>query len=275
MYDIVINKLDYTFRRKLEIMEDNLQKNTENVKEKKKWWTKLNELLKHPYFSAVAASITTSIIVGITGHFISINKLTDQVEVMEDRINVTIENVIADQLVAIQENITNNTNIQISDFSTEINEEIQEIRNEINSINNINNYNYINLIPAEQLGELIKETYQTDQTVYDTSENPVPLNLTQVIATNQVTGEEYTVPDLEDKTIVMQYNDNGEEVFFKGQFDGNGYWDKDCVINKYKDGKLTMVMDAVYESGKLKSYKQIFPYTTLSGNDVGCFCKNN
>lgn len=29
-----------------------------------------------------------------------------------------------------------------------------------------------------------------------------------------------------------------------------------------------MIMDAIYQSGKLERYKQIFPYTTMAGNNV-------
>lgn len=258
-------------------MENTSQDSTEDANsmpEKKiKWYEKeavkkILKLLEHPYFAAVAASITSSVIVGIFSHVISTKQLTDQVERIENNINSTIETAVTNQLTTIEKNIAINTNAQISSFHNEIEQEFQDIRNDINTITDINNYNYLYFDVSEQFADIIKETYRSDQAIYNTSKDPIPLNLKQVVATNRVTGKEYTVPDLENKIIVMQYDENGEEVFFKGQFDENGYWDKECVINRYKDGKLVMVMDAVYESGQLKSYQQMFPYTTLSGNDV-------
>lgn len=277
MENVIISELNLTFWRKLGVMGNTSQDSTEDTnsvpENKIKWHVKkivkkVLKFLEHPYTAAVAASITTSLIMGFFNQATSAKQLTEQVKEIQSNINSTIETAVANQLTTIEGNITTNTETQISDFKTEIDQDFQELRNEINTITDINNYNYLYFDMNEQFADMIKETYRSDQAIYNASKDPTPLNLKQVVATNKITGKEYTVPDLENKTIVMQYDENGEEVFFKGQFDENGYWDKGCVINRYKDGKLVMVMDAMYEAGELKSYQQMFPYTTLSGNDV-------
>lgn len=244
--------------------EDNTKNETSTKKEK--YFKRIIKFLEHPYPAAVAASITVSLLSGIANYFISVKPLTDKVYDIENNINTIVEASVENQLTVVEERINDNFNSQISTIQEEFNQELTNLKNEMNTTNNITNNITIN--PSAQLDMLVKDTYQSDQTVYMASENPVPLDLKQVIATDKITGSEYTASDLENKTIIMTYKENGEEVFFKGQFDENGYWNDNCVINRYRDGKLTMVMDAIYESGKLKSYKQIFPYTTLNGNDV-------
>lgn len=264
LYSVAKSDINYTFLGGIGIMESKQQDESDGVmpSEKKTFRERLMKILEHPYFSAVAASITVSLLTGAINYLCSIKPLTDKVDSIEANINTVVEASVANQLTVVEERLSNDINTKISTIQNQL----IDLKNEANTTNNITNNITIN--PGSELGKLVKDIYYSDQTVYMAAENPEPLDLKQVVATDKVTGSEYTASDLENKTIIMTYYENDEEVFFKGQFDENGYWNDDCVINKYKNGKLTMVMDAIYESGKLRSYKQIFPYTTLNGDDV-------
>lgn len=234
-------------------------------------YKRVMKFLEHPFYAAVAASLFVSLILGVFSHFLSIKTLDEKV----DKIGNDIQNNINDIQNNINESVSTAIEAEVSSIRVDMesiqnsfNAEIESIKNDINNINNIN----IVINQTSDLANAIKETYSSDNTVYKASGKRVVSNLKKVAGTDINTGKEYTTEDLYNETINFRYeNEKGEDVFFKGQYDENGYWYGNCIINRYKDEKLTMIMDAVYESGDLISYKQIFPYTNISGNDVWVF----
>lgn len=86
-----------------------------------------------------------------------------------------------------------------------------------------------------------------------------PISFSKPVAKNITTGEEIQGNSLIGLTITFYYTDTetNELVFFKGQYDENGLWDKNCIVNKYRDGELTMIMNARYDKGTLVSYKMV------------------
>lgn len=90
---------------------------------------------------------------------------------------------------------------------------------------------------------------------------------------NNIPNREYTVKQLAGQPILLPYTENGKEIFFYGQLDGNGNWDGHCVVNVYKDDKLELITDAQYDSGKLLSCKQAFPDSSTGGQDVWVISK--
>ena len=73
-----------------------------------------------------------------------------------------------------------------------------------------------------------------------------------------VTNDLYTIKDLVETRILTTYYENGYQVVFWGQYDEQGRWDGLCVINVYKDNTLSFVTEAVYNSGVIESYYQVF-----------------
>ncbi len=228
-------------------------------------FAKVSKTLEHPYVGGVAASLTVSAILGVIGYFGAVKPLNEKMDYWETNIGQVVDSAIDNKINLMEQNINENVSEQIASLHVEVDNEFELIRNEITSIdNNI----IISIDSTGQLANVVKNTYQSDKTIYASSGNSIDLDIQQVVAIDKITGNEYKTLDLENKTIFMSYNENGEEVFFKGQFDENGYWNDNCIINRYKGGKLTMIMDAIYQSGKLERYKQIFPYTTMAGNNV-------
>lgn len=98
-----------------------------------------------------------------------------------------------------------------------------------------------------------------------------PISISGLVVKKVTTGEEVLGSSLVDKTIAFSYTDTetGELVFFKGQYDENGYWTGNCIIDKYNNGELTMIMDAEYNSGVLVSYKMVQAIGNEKSNDDG------
>ncbi len=89
-----------------------------------------------------------------------------------------------------------------------------------------------------------------------------------VIGTNIQNNESITKEAQQNEPFIMQYKENGEDVFFYGKYNESGQWDGECIINRYKDLRLTSIMEGNYENGKLKSYKHIFKGANLQKQDV-------
>ncbi len=89
-----------------------------------------------------------------------------------------------------------------------------------------------------------------------------------VIALDFETEQPYTANDLHDKKILYSYTSDDGEVYFYGQFNQKNHWDGQCTINVYKDNKLRLITDAIYDDGNLVNYKQVLNYDTKAGTDV-------
>ncbi len=83
-----------------------------------------------------------------------------------------------------------------------------------------------------------------------------------------ISGESKTKKSLEESLIIMQYKEGDEDVFFCGKYNESGQWDGKCIINRYRESKLTYVLEAMYDNGELKSYQNIFKRKNLQGQDT-------
>lgn len=80
-------------------------------------------------------------------------------------------------------------------------------------------------------------------------------------------GAEFTSQQLRDVPLLLPYNDETSNGYFYGQINEYNHWDGNCVVNTYKNGKLSLITDAEYDNGKLIKCIQIFPdFTTASKN---------
>lgn len=88
------------------------------------------------------------------------------------------------------------------------------------------------------------------------------------VATNTHTGRKYKPTDLRNKKILLPYSENGQDIYFYGQFNKYNHWDGKCILNVYKNNILNMIMEGVYNDGKLISYKQITHRKNNNGDKV-------
>lgn len=212
-------------------------------------WSRQNVFL-----SGVAASITASIMLGIVGYFFALKPLNDQVSRIIIALNQTT--TMDDNNGIINNGDKNNNN--------------NKNGNNINNNGTINYYyNKSDSIDPDFISNAMSifDENQTSQTT--TISIPYrcyqPINASNTLVHTE-TGENYSYDNFANTTIAFNYTENGQDIFFKGQYDKQGYWDGNCVMNYYLDGKLIVIMDAEYNSGTLKSYKRIFTHTKKYNN---------
>lgn len=68
----------------------------------------------------------------------------------------------------------------------------------------------------------------------------------------------YKTEDLVNQKVILSYTDKGNTVLFLGQYNKEGQWDGNCKINTYNNEEIISITDAIYEKGKLDSYRQVF-----------------
>lgn len=123
--------------------------------------------------------------------------------------------------------------------------------------------------PNEDFVNMINQTYESYDSVYDGAKKNVWIDLKQEVGKDLITGDTYKAEDLENDTIILSYIDeNNDEVFFKGSFNEDNQWNGNCIINKYTDGNLNYIMNANYEEGTLVNYNQVFTYVNTADIEV-------
>lgn len=90
-----------------------------------------------------------------------------------------------------------------------------------------------------------------------------------IVGTDVITGQEYTVEDLVNRKILVPYVDHGMHVFFYGQYNENGKWDGDCLLNSYeettKGNTLRFIRESTYDNGRSISSKQVYTHMAERG----------
>lgn len=119
---------------------------------------------------------------------------------------------------------------------------------------------------------------------YVSGESMTPLNYTKgkdvklkpptwtspktVVAKDKISGKEYKAEDLINKKVLLTYTEGDEDIIFYGQYNAQNHWDGLCLINNYNHGILSFIMEAVYDNGKLISYKQVLPDQNTANEDI-------
>lgn len=218
---------------------------------------------EHPVFLAVVPTVVVGLISISFNIYNStslnkndINHLNERIDNVEKLINDVKED-LHKEIDILQKDISI-VSQDLKDHEKESNSRFDELYKDIGKLQGVTGVAKID--EDGDFAKLVMNTYQSDQSVYLSSGIPLWNNNKSEIAKNAYSNIVYTADELENTTIVLHYKQNGEDVFFKGQYDENGYWNDNCIINRYLDGKLTLIMDAKYVSGKLISYKQVFSY---------------
>lgn len=86
---------------------------------------------------------------------------------------------------------------------------------------------------------------------------------TDIIAIDLTTNKSYTAKELTEKKILYPYTEDGQEIYFYGQFNENNQWHGACILNIYENNNLVSIMDANYNNGSIVDYKQVF----IDGNN--------
>ncbi len=251
----------------------------------------------HTFWSSVIASIVASLILGVLGYFFAIKpiqNLGNEFNTLSNNIDnsLSITTETNNKLEGLQEQITEvkndvelqskNYNDQIVNLQTDLTTKINnventfnnyktEVDNQLSSIINSNDTIVVNneIMVNPAFAKSVQNTYRTDTAVFNNSNQKQFNNAEEILFINLKTNDMYTFNDLNEHSIPMHYiDDNGDDVFFKGQYDENGYWNGNCIVNRYNNGNLVLIMDAEYNSGKLIQYKQVFSYQKTFGGKL-------
>lgn len=115
---------------------------------------------------------------------------------------------------------------------------------------------------------LTNEAYQsmTDITTIEEINTKAGMNCKKddIVAEDKESGEKFSAESLIDKGVLLPYQENRQEVYFLGQFNKNYHWDGNCTINVYKDNRLILITEAIYDDGNLISYNQVSEDTKKS-----------
>lgn len=98
-------------------------------------------------------------------------------------------------------------------------------------------------------------------------------NSEDIIAEDIQTGEKLTAGQLVNEKIFLPYKNGNQETYFYGQFNDNNQWDGICIFNIYEEDVLVSIMEAEYDNGNFKKYKQVIESETIKGIKVWSVAK--
>ena len=223
----------------------------------------VNNFFKHPIIAQVIASLIAALASGV--FLLIVGYITFNVKV----------NVFEDRLAGLE--------VTLSDIDDRVRAlEIDAGRGSSNDSNNNNpegrtdpdaptGFEVITLncvIPSSLTEAVITDSWSEISDFEDSSGKTTPMQIQDPVAYDRDTQEEYTIGQLLDQKVLLYYENNGEDVFFYGQFDDEGYYTGECITNIYKDGNLKLITNANYSRGEMLSFIKVFPTTTKAGIDV-------
>ncbi|WP_298024630.1 hypothetical protein [uncultured Dysosmobacter sp.] len=185
-------------------------------------------------------------------------KLPVRMDNLEKRADITDNRIEA---------VESNLNSKMDEMKEDLQDDISGIQNDINRLENLI-LPFLELRPSAETAQQISYTYGGIDEI--NRDGKLSFLSTSIVAYSGH-GAEFTTEQLADLKLLLPYREGNQEVFFYGQFDENDCWDGDCLVNIYEDGKLALITDAVYENGKLLTFKQAFPDTTTGGQKVWTF----
>ena len=232
-------------------------------------YTKLKEKSAEIIIMCFITIITAGISVFISVEFIipgDISEVNSRVNGLENNLKKVsdgmtnslegIKNEIKEKNDSLEEIIKNNKD--------ELKEDIKEAKKDIREENDafkagINTKLGIISIKATTFS-VSKLNYSTTDLESGYSSGPL-LKANGIVGSDSKTGKKYKTKNLINKKILVPYTENGQEVYFLGQYNENYHWDGNCTINVYKKNKLVLITNANYDDGELKNYRQVLEGT--------------
>ena len=226
-------------RRNIRGMEENKNK-LEFLKSLRDWWIDFFD--NHQFFCSVLASIIASIIltsVTIPNRFSNMENNVSNIMSDMDNINKKIEKIdgLDSRLKVLKTNIEN-----IEKITDKLDDRV---------------YNINKLTPTKNTIDSLSLSFNDpNATVLST-----PLwDSKDIIAIDLETNLNHTAEELANKKLLLPYIENGQEIYFLGQFNEKNHWDGHCIINVFENDYLIFIMDAVYNDGIIQFYKQMLPF---------------
>jgi len=143
--------------------------------------------------------------------------------------------------------------IETVDKKTEkVNEKIESLTTDVAYLKGLHGNQTVRLAPYEETRAVVNDYKMKEYS----AESPV---MEANIIGKDIDGKEYSLNDVIGKKVLLSYIENGQEVYFWGQFNEKGQWDGNCLLNVYTGGNLVIITDALYDDGMLQEYEQVVP----------------
>lgn len=222
-----------------------------------------NQIKPHSYLVEISVTLICAGIIGIISWILISNETKTRVEYITkdiialqssiDQLNKTVSDLKSD----VSENAANIKNLdeKIANMDQKIavlDEKIADINKENNTGTNLT---AIKINPGDKLVKTTSVFIKKDNVVQN---GTTSLRMSDIAGEDAETNKRRTVKEIADKKVLLPYKEDGQEVYFLGQLDKNGYWDGNCVVNVYRKDQLILITDAKYEHGEMVSYKQVF-----------------
>lgn len=243
-------------KKKIKSTKDNNNKNVISNKSNdvKQEITESQKTSKQKLSTTVIQGIVTTIntLISITFIIFLVNFYGDFREVKSNVNNMKDSYINKIDLAKINSDITN------------INGNINSLKSDLNAFKNTQDTSVVYVPTNITLKTLSTATINNGTEFLSTPS----WNDSDVIAKNPRTGRKYKAKSLRDKKILIPYKENGQDIYFFGQFNKYNHWDGDCIINVYSNNKLFMIMEGRYDNGTLISYKQVNRFRNASDTEV-------
>lgn len=253
---------DYLTKREWIFMTDkqNSENNTNN---------RIIEFLEsHQIFSQFALPIITSVLASfIFSAVIAANSIPSRFSNMENDVTVLKESLGNIDLKSEFENLNaryeelDSSLIDIDKQLNTLEHRVDELDKRLWDVSLLKASEIIAPAISMQLQSFEQERFTVHQICHNND----------IIATNLITQVSYTAEQFANQKMLLTYTENGEEIFFFGQYNENNLWDGECVINAYKNNQLVRITEGIYDNGRLLTYKQVFRDTLDQTGEVKWF----
>lgn len=219
-----------------------------------KIWDKVLEHVIGVIFTVLTLCVTTlvylflNVTFSIPNQISILNSKLDGLEKSTEELSDSIEK-ISEEIVNNNKELQKSFNESISDAKEDLRKENEAFRDGIYATLGI-----VNVKPTSY--SATKLNYSTTDLETGHSQGP-SLKPDGIIGEDFETGEEYKAKSLVNKKILVPYKENGQEVYFLGQYNAEYHWDGNCIINVYRKNRLVLVTNANYDNGKLQDYRQV------------------
>lgn len=212
----------------------------------------------------INGSLAAAIIMAIVGGALNLYKINKSLEDMAKKTDTII---IEDRISSLNEKFDKEYN-SFENKLEKYDDKFNDLRVQVDVLQATNNTYKSIAQPAFQNSVL--NMCQKDSLI--SIDNALWQN-SDIIAINPTTHEKFTVSELSGEKLLFSYIQNGQEIFFYGQYSENRKWDGNCIINVYDNDKLQLITEATYDDGILLNYRQAYTYTTIANEEVWCISK--
>lgn len=247
-----------TMGKNREKKNDENAKDTINIRERESFFQKIRDIALEHVVGIIFAAL--GLCVSIIGYlFVNVTySLPNQISTLNSKVDSLEKSAekLSDSIEKMSEEIVNNNKELQKSFNKSINDAKEDLRKENESFRDgiYATLGVINVKPTSYSATKLNYSTTDLETGYSQGPSLVPNG---IVGEDSKTGKEYNAKSLVNKKILVPYKEDGQEVYFLGQYNADYHWDGNCTINVYRKNRLVLITNANYNDGKLQDYRQV------------------